>query len=202
MSITTYAELQSAVSNWLHRSDLTSYTPDFITLAESEIFRRLRVADMENSFSSTMTTSGTIATPSGYLDLKHAYIDGTPVQWLERKSAKWIYQNYPTRSAERKPSFIAREGSNFIFGPYPDSQYTVVGVYYKNLGPLSTTLHAVFTNNPDLYLYGSLLAAVPFLKDDKRVPLWQAKYEQTLQSAQQKDDKEYFSGSDLRMVPA
>jgi hypothetical protein len=199
LSITTYAELQTAVSNWLKRSDLTSYIPDFVTLGETRIFRELRSKDMETSFS-TAISSGVIALPTSYLGLKFAYINTSPVQWLSRKSDRWIYENYPTRSATDKPKFIAREGSNFIFGPYPDSGYTVAGVYYKNIGPLSSSAHAVFSANPDLYLFASLVAATPFIKDDKRVPLWEAQYQAILKSEQNKSDKEEYSGAPLQMT--
>lgn len=199
MSITTYAELQTAAANWLNRSDLTTRIPEFITLAESEIFRRLRVSDMETSFSSAMS-NGVVALPTGYLGLKFAYVNSTPVARLTRKPASWIYEKYPFRTAYGRPSFIAREGSNFIFGPFPDSNYTVAGVYYKNLGPLSASDHAVFTNNPDLYLYGTLLAAEPYIKNDKRVPLWREEYSRILASVQMESDKEDESGGGLEMV--
>ena len=39
MSITDYGELKSAVSDWINRDDLTTRVPDFIRLAEAEIFR-------------------------------------------------------------------------------------------------------------------------------------------------------------------
>lgn len=199
MAITTYAELQTAVANWLHRSDLTSAIPDFITLAETEIFRRLRVQDLETAFTGTIS-SNAIALPTSYLDLKYAYVSTTPIQWLDRKSARWIREKYPLTSSSGVPKFIAREGTNFIFGPYADAAYTIAGVYYKNIGPLSSSAHVLFTNNPDLYLYGSLLAAVPYLKDDKRVPLWQAKYEAALIQTQIESDREEFSGAPPAMV--
>jgi len=155
---------------------------------------------METTFVGTVS-AGVIALPTSYIDLKFAYINRTPTQWLERKTNRWIYEKYPLRSSESLPKFIAREGSNFIFGPYPDSNYTLGGVYYKNLGPLSSSAHAVFTNNPDLYLWGSLLQATPFLGNDKRISLWQAKYDQALSSAQLTSDKEEYSGGSLAMVP-
>jgi hypothetical protein len=200
LSLATYSDLQSAVASWLDRSDLTSVVPDLITIAETRIFRELRSKDMETSFS-TAIASGVIALPTSYVGLKYAYVDGTPTQWLERKPAQWIYQNYPTRAAENKPAFIAREGSNFIFGPYPDSAYTVKGVYYKNIGPLSSSAHAVFTANPDLYLFGSLVEAAPYLKNDVRLTLWEARYQQSLKAAQGTSDREDSSGGSLRMVP-
>lgn len=201
MAITTYAELQTAVANWLHRADLTSAIPDFITLCETEIFRHLRTRDNEVAFSGTIdTATNTLALPTSYIDLKYAYVSTTPVQWLDRQGARMIRQEYPYPSAVGVPKFIAREGSNFIFGPTSDAAYTVAGVYYKNLGPLSSSAHAIFTNNPDLYLYGSLLAAVPYIKNDSRVPLWQAAYERCMATAQSASDREQFSGSPLRVV--
>lgn len=199
MSLATYSDLQTAAASWLDRSDLTSNIPDFITIAETEIFRKLRSRDMETAFTSTVS-AGVAALPSSYVALKYAYVNATPVTKLDRKAASWIYEKYPTRSADSRPKFIAREGSNFIFGPYPDSNYTISGVYYKNIGPLSSSAHAVFTNNPDLYLYGTLLAAEPFLKNDKRIPVWRDMYERLLVSAQMTSDKEDESGGGLEMV--
>jgi hypothetical protein len=151
MSITTYAELKTAVANWLARTNLTAYIPDFIMLGERRIYRELRIRAMEASLSSAIA-SGTISVPSGYVEMKFAYIDGTPVQALTKKEGAFIYEFYPTRSADGKPQFFAREVDNFIFGPYPDSNYTVKGVYYKRLDALSdsNTTNWFITNAPDL----------------------------------------------------
>ena len=35
MAITTYAELKTAISNWLDRTDLDDRIPEFIALAEA-----------------------------------------------------------------------------------------------------------------------------------------------------------------------
>lgn len=198
MTISTYADLQSAIASRLRRSDTSSYVADWIQLAETDIFRRLRTKDMETSFSDTIS-SGAVALPTSYIDLKYLYINATPVTRLKRKSASWIYENYPTRSANALPKFVAREGSNFIFGPYPDSNYAVSGVYYKNIGPVSSSAHTVFTNNPDCYLYGSLVMAVRDLKDDAGIERWTPLYEKSLTDAQAASDKEDYSGGGLEM---
>ena len=157
---------------------------------------------METAFSGSISSTGTLALPTSYIDLKFAYINTAPVQWMERKANIWIYQNYPLRSSDGKPKFISREGSNFIFGPYPDSQYSIAGVYYKNIGPLSSSAHALFTNNPDLYLFASLAEAEPYLKNDARVALWKAKYNEIRDQVNQLADEEDISGSNLRITPA
>jgi hypothetical protein len=201
MAITTYAELQTSIKGWLHRADLDSIIPDFITLAEARIFREVRARSMETAFS-TAISSGVIALPTSYIELKYAYVDTTPVQHLKRREARFIYEKYPTRSSGGEPRYIAREASNFIFGPYPDSNYTITGVYYKNIGPVSSSAHTMFTDNPDLYMWGSLAEAEPYMKNDKRITLWETKYAAIRDSINGLAEREDFSGSDLQMTPS
>ena len=201
MSITTYAELKTAVKNWLRRgTEMDSYVDDLVTLGEKRIYRKLRVRAMEEALNSTIA-SGVIAVPSDYVSIKHAYVDGTPVQGLQRKSAEWIYSNYPTRSADGKPKFIARESTNFIFGPYPDSGYTVKGIYYKRLSALSSATNDIFTNHPDLYLFAALAETAIFI-DDKRTELWVARFNDIFNQVQGEEDEEGASGGPLTMAVA
>lgn len=200
MAITTYAQLKTAVTSWLDitASDLTSVIDDLVTVGELRIFRECRTRDMEDSIS-TAISSGTIALPSGYVELKHARIDGTPSQPLERRSAEALYEMYPTRSSSGKPQFIAREGSTFIFGPYPDSGYTVKGVYYKRLTAVASSANALFTANPDLYLFACLAESEIVIGRDARIPIWEAKYNKILADVNGEDRREQASGSTLRM---
>lgn len=153
---------------------------------------------MENALSDTIAL-GVIALPTGYTDLKFAYVNTTPTVHLERRSAEWIYQNYPDRVATGTPKFIARETTNFIFGPFPDSTYTVKGVYYKRFSPLSSATNALFTSNPDLYLFACLAESEPLLGRDGRIALWNAKYQQILAQVNGEDRMEQASGSGLRI---
>lgn len=196
MSITNYSELKTAVADWLARSDLTSYIPDFITLGEARIYREMKVRQMEAALSATIS-SGVIAVPTGYLSMKHAYVDGSPVRPLIRASLEELYNQYPTRSSDRKPVMFARNGSNFEFGPYPDSDYTIKGVYYKKLDALSdaNTSNWLTSDAPDLILFASLLEAEAFIKNDPRLALWEGRYQAAKRNIQEQDDEEDFSGS-------
>lgn len=201
MSITTYAELQTAVENWLKRADLDSIIPDFITLGEKRIFREIRARSMETALNSTIT-SGVIALPADYLDLKFAYVDGSPAKLLQRTTATSLYEQYPLRASTSKPRLIAREGTNFIFGPYPDSTYTIKGIYYAKPTVVSSSANALFTESPDLYLFASLLEAEPYLKNDARLQLWQMKYEQIKGQINDYEKNEAASGSGLQVSVA
>lgn len=206
MALTTYAELKTAVARWTGGSDastaattgMTNTIDDLVTIAESRIFRESRTKDTEASIS-TAIASGVIAVPSDYIALKFAYVDGSPVQTLQPRPAEWIYSNYSTRSATGKPKFIARETTNFIFGPYADSGYTVKGVYYKRLTALSSAVHNLFLNNPDLYLFGCLAESIILIGRDDRIPLWEAKYNKILNDINGVDKTSETANASLQM---
>jgi hypothetical protein len=172
-------------------------------LGESRIYRELRIKTMETALSGTIS-SGVMSLPTDYVELKSAYVDGTPIAKLQRQSIDYIYEKYPYRSSTGKPKFIGREGTNFIFGPYPDSGYTVKGIYYARLPSLSisNTTNWFTINAPDILLWASLCEAEPFLKNDERSVVWEAKYQSAKAAIEAEDDKEQYSGSPLTAKPS
>ena len=177
MTISSYTTLSTSVAAWLDvsSSDISTVVSDLVTVAEKRIFREVRNTTMEAALSVTIS-SGSAAVPADFVELKYAYIDATPTQWLEMRPIAWVYERYPTRSAGGKPKFMAKDGSTFIFGPYPDSGYTVKGVYYKRLSEIQTSVNALLTNYPDLYLFACLAESEQLLGRDKRIPIWESKY--------------------------
>jgi len=196
MALASYANLKTAVADWLADDTLTTYIPDFITLAEARIYRELKVRQMETALSSAIA-SNVLAVPSGFMQMKWAYVDGSPTSPLQQVSLEYLYSKYPTRSSDGKPRYFAREGENFVFGPCPDSTYTIKGVYYKKLTVLSdaNTTNWLITDAPDLILFASLSEAKAFLMDDPRIQLWEAKYANSKSMIEQQDRDEEFSGS-------
>lgn len=196
--ITDYASLKTTIADWLKRTDLTASIPDFIRIAELRIYREMRVRAMETALTGTIA-SGVLAVPSGYVEMKYMRV-GT--QKVQRKDVEWIYKNYPTRTAGSQPKFFAREIDSFIFGPYPDSAYTVTGLYYKALPALSdsNTTNWLITDAPDLILFASLCEAAPYMMNDERIPVWGNKYVATKDRIQTQDANEEFSGSPLAVT--
>jgi|TARA_R110000824_G_scaffold38982_2_gene118475 hypothetical protein len=197
MALTNYTTIKAVIQDYLDRSDLASQLTDFMTLAENRIYRDLRVSAMETALSATIS-SGTIAVPTGYLEMKYAYINASPTSTLQRKDLDYIYTNYPTRSADGKPAYYARQGTNFIFGPYPNSNYSIAGIYYKKLTVLTGTgTNFITADIPEALIFGALVEAEPFLQNDERIPMWENRYQQTIKAAQAQDDGESLSGSPL-----
>lgn len=198
--ITSYATLQSSIAGFLHRTDMTAIIQELIADAEFRIANELRIRAMEANFSQTVASGG-VTLPSAFLEWKHLYVDGDSVQKLERRDPEWIYANYPTRSSNGKPVFFAQEADALMFGPYPDSNYTVKGVYYKKLDALSdsNTTNWFITNAPDLLRYGALCEAAPYMQNDERIGVWEQKYNQVKQRIERTERREKSSGSLLTM---
>jgi len=184
MAIDTYSALQNQVKSFLHRANIldavsSDNVPNLILYGEQWIFRMARTPEMESALSVAMS-AGSAAVPSDYIALKHARIDGTPSRALRMRPSQWILERYPLRSSDQKPSFMGRDGASFIFGPYPDSDYTVLGIYYARPTSVASSDNSLFTANPDLYLFAALAEAEAFVKNDKRVAMWVAKRNQIL----------------------
>lgn len=200
MALSTYADLKTAITGWLDvtTATLTSQIDDLITVGEKRIFREARTRDMETALSSAIS-SGVVALPASYVAMKFAYLNTSPIQVLERRPAEWIYANYPQTTTSGIPQFFARDGSNFIFGPYPDSAYTMNGIYYARLTAISSSVNALFTANPDLYLMAALAEAEMLIGRDPRIAIWESKYQRILADVNGEDKTEDQSGSHLQM---
>ena len=204
MSFSTYAGLKTALSSWLDitASDISTVVDDVIAAGESRIAREVITKDMEASLN-TSTVAGVAAAPTDYKALKFAYIATSPITKIERRSAEWIYENYPDRSVTSiTPGgkvFMGREGSNFIFGPYIGNGITISGVYYKNLPQIQGALNNLFLNNTDLYLFACLAETDLVIGRDPRVPIWEAKYQRILADVNMLATQEENSGSILEV---
>lgn len=202
MSLNSYTNFRTACYTWLDiaTSDVTTTAMnDIIKAGELRVQRDLRIRQMERSFTRTMIADGTITVPADHLELKSAYIDGSPTVKLERVTVENIYDNYPTRSSQDKPRHMAREGNYWIFGPYPDSTYVVKGVEYAQPTAMADTevLNSIFTQVADVYLFAALLESEPFIGRDSRYEIWERKYLTAINACNAQDNRERHSGSSM-----
>ena len=200
MSIATLAELKTQIINTAHRDDLTGYVDNLILLGERYLFRKCRTPEMETTGYSDTMSSGTVSVPSGFLGWKWVQVSGTPTRYLKVRPANWIMEQYPLRSSTQKPFFIGRDGSSFIFGPYPDSDYTILGTYYARPTTVLASPNSFFLANPDAYLFAALGEVNAFVKNVEELPFWQAKRDQIVHDINTEHEDAQMDGS-LRMTP-
>tara|TARA_R110002020_G_scaffold325377_1_gene540974 strand:- start:287 stop:931 length:645 start_codon:yes stop_codon:yes gene_type:complete len=205
MALGTFTELKDAVADWLDRSDLTARIPDFITLAEARLNRDLRIRPMEVR-SSMETTSGQryFNLPGGYLQMRNMQMNTNPITPLEYITPEMLDRLYGSDTTG-KPRAYTLIGDEIQLAPIPDSDYTVEMAFYEKFTPLGDGTSGTVTNNwltlnaPDVLLYGSLLEAEPFIKNDERIALWLNAYSSAIRKLQDADDRDRHSGSAMRI---
>ena len=195
MALTSYSTLKSSIADWLNRDDLTSVIPDFISLAEAQIERRVPTQKMVKRANATIDTPFS-ALPADFLSAKSLVLTSTaPVQPLvfltedELDSKKWVYRT------TGKPIYFALVGNQIEVLPAPDTSYTAELTYVATLAKLSdsNTSNWVLERHPDGYLYGSLLQAAPYLRDDERVALWGPLYSQAIEDMILQNERAAFN---------
>jgi len=202
MSLDTYANLQTAIGDWLNRSDLTSQIPDFISLAEAEMKRRLRRSVTRASL--TITTDATTL-PADCAELRSVYlVSDQPTRDLPfRIGTAEMVAERRARQADvaSRPDTGAVLAGQLLVAPTPDTTYTAEIVYYTQLTPLSNsnTTNAILAEAPDAYLYGALMQAEPYLEHDDRLPVWEKKFDAAIDQLNEVRSREEFGGS-LRAV--
>jgi len=203
-NIGTYAQLQTEIANWLDRTDLTSEIPTFIELAEASFNRTIRAPDMITKDDSFSISSQYTTLPTDTLEIIRIVIDLQPVIVLEYLSPEDLSELRVALTGTGKPYYFTLIGgaSNQLeVLRSPDQTYTSSIIYYTRIPALtdSATTNWLLTNNPDIYLFGALVEAEPYLKNDERMPLWTSRLEQALTTLRLQGERELHSGSSINM---
>jgi hypothetical protein len=76
-----------------------------------------------------------------------------------------------------------------LVAPTPATDYTFEVLYYERVQPLDSSNQTNWFTQyaPQALLYGSLLQAMPFLRNDERIPMWQAQYDLIIQTLKTED---------------
>lgn len=196
--INSYATLSTAIVDYLARGDLASYIPNFIQNTQLKTYRSLRIRPMETLING-VTTGDTFTLPDDYLEMRYLFPSDTPQYLIERTTPELIYARYGTAAQGGRPRYFAREANYLIFYPKPGDGYALRGVYYAMPELLSSTNTSnwFIENAPDLLLYGALLEAQPFLRNDKRIPVWKAMFDESFETVRRQHSSEKFSGGSL-----
>jgi hypothetical protein len=179
VAIGTYAELQTAVGAWLHRADLTSQIPDFITLAEHRMARDLRIAPLVTTGTLTIgaaAASVTLSTLTGLIEVVAAKISTSRLTYVTPDQYDQALLN---ANSVVIPIYYTIIGTTFYVAPSWTAGGSVTVTYVKKETALSgsSTTNWYILNAPDMLLYACLLEAAPYLKDTADAGTWRTYYE-------------------------
>ena len=190
----TFATLKQDVQRYLERgatiaSDpiVFEQIPRLINLAERRIARELKVQGFINVVTTTLNQGQSVYDkPDRWRDTVSINI-GTGVGNTKRKTLftrdyEYLRAYWPDESQTGEPIFYSDyDYSHWLIAPTPDAAYPIEILYYE-LPPLlddTTQTNWLTEYAPQLLLYGTLLEATPFLKNDERIPTWQNFYDRS-----------------------
>lgn len=200
MAISTYTELQTAITNWMGRSDLSSRIPEFIALGESRLNKKLRLLQMEQTGSHSLTSgNSSLSLPTGFLEHIDMYYDTDnhhPVQYSQGEL------NKRKTTATGRPEYFSISDSIY-FERSSDSTYALTQRFYKRWDIISDETNWLLTNAPDAYLYASLLEGAAFTRNSNNIPVWAQAYDRAVADLNRLDSrsrKNAVSGVDRALV--
>ena len=206
MAISTKAELHTAVANWLNRSDLTSRIPEFIALSEASFNRNLRTREM--LVRSTASVTGQyVSLPTDFLEMLNIELTSTtpPKRLVYITSDRSDDYREKENNKTGKPSYYTIEGDSIQLLPTPDATYTLQLNYYQDISALAALADSgnnwLLLAHPDVYLYGTLMQASPYIMDPQSAQQWDGLLARSIQELQASDDKSRYSGGTLNMRP-
>ncbi len=193
-AVMTYDSLVDDISSYLERTDESTLAkiPTFIMLAEQVIASQIKFLGNLTPMQSTMTANQPIIDkPARWHKTvsMNVTVAGEKRPVLLRKY-EYLREYWPNPTETDVPAYYADyDYTHWLVAPTTASNYTFEVLYYERIQPLDssnqTNWFTIYA--PQALLYGTLLQAMPFLKNDERIPMWQAQYDAIMQTLKQED---------------
>ena len=193
-SVMTYDSLTTDITQYLERNDaaVVQQIPQFIMLAEFEIAQQIKTLGQQQVVESVMTVGNPIIQkPARWRKTTSMNLttQSGEIQPIYLRKYEYLRSYSPSVSTTSTPLYYADYNyDNWIVAPTPDYAYSFEVLYYERIQPLSSENQTnwLTQNAPNAMLYGTLLQAMPFLKNDQR-QIFQQKYTEAMQVLKQED---------------
>jgi hypothetical protein len=185
MALSTYSELKKSIESWATNPDAREIIPDFIALAETEMYNNeqaiLKLSLMETISTAVTASSDRIALPDNIEKLRSVRIVSPFVRELEFRTPEQLTRTNSTG----RPIAYSIIGNELQFDLTPNPAYTIEMQYYKRPAPLSDTnpTNEVLTNFPTIYIYGSLHQLFLWSEEDEQAVKYFQKFISAIKGA-------------------
>jgi len=193
-SVMTYDSLVENIQSYLDRTDTDTLAkiPLFIMLSEQIIASQIKFLGNLTVQTSTMTIGQPILDkPARWHKTvsMNVTVAGQKQPVLLRKY-EYLREYTPDATTTGAPVYYADyDYTHWLVAPSPALAYEFEILYYERLQPLDssnqTNWFTIYA--PQALLYGSLLQAMPYIKNDERMPMWQQNYDLIIQTLKTED---------------
>jgi hypothetical protein len=192
--VMTYDSLVEDIQQYLERTDdaTINQIPRFIMLAEQVIASQIKfLGNLTVNTSNMVAATATIDKPARWHKTisMNVTVNGKRQPVFVRKY-EYLREYAPDPSVQGTPKFYADyDYTHWLVAPTPDAAYDYEVLYYERVQPLDSTNQTNWFTiyAPQAMLYGSLLQAMPFLKNDERISMWQQQYDLIINTLKAED---------------
>lgn len=187
----TYDNLVDSVVRWSHRKDILLMIPDFIMLAEYEMYNNAQTQLMTRE----METIEVLTTSEKLIDLPDNFEKMRSITLISGSDSLTIKYQAPEellrRSGSGRPEFYTIIGNQIEFNRVPDAYYDLSITFYKKPCALTETnqTNSVLTGYPNIYLYGVLHQVFLWSEDTDESVKYALKFQDAIKGANKADKK-------------
>lgn len=162
--------------------------PSIINLAERRIARELKVQGFIRAVTRQLQANVAVyLKPDRWRDTISISINGSP---LQARGYEYVRGYWPDETETGVAEFYADyDYQHWLLAPTPSTTATMEVLYYEQPQLLDENNQGNWLTDyaPNVLLYAALLEATPFLKNDERIPVWQAAYDRAAQALNGED---------------
>jgi len=196
-----YGELKTLIAGYLHRADQTDNIITFITLAQARVNRDLDVPEMVSRTTQSVRTRY-VTLPADLRRLMDVQIAvrGGRKSLMPMSASQMDTEHGQVVSGE--PNNYCIRGKEIELQPTPDSAHTLELLYLHRLAALSadSATNDILTDNPNIYVYASMIEASPFIHADERMPVWKDLYKEEVSRLNEEAEDRALSGGPLQIM--
>lgn len=205
-----YTSLVAQIQSYANRNEpnFVAAIPDIINQALSRIYSEAKTIGFQQVVISNMVVgTNTIVKPNDYketISLQYTIPGVTPFStFLYERTYEFCIAYAPNADLMGAPVFysadlnvppLANGGANIFLSPTPDFAYPYQLTYLSFPPTFNINFPTNFLTDryPNLLLYACMVEAIPYLKSDERIPVYESLYNRALQGVN-KDTKERYT---------
>jgi hypothetical protein len=185
--MSTFSQLQTDIKNYMEDdgTEFSTSLTQFISNTELKLSRDLSTPEFKRKVTSAFSSSDPFLTmPTDLVTIEHLQVVNSNVRTiLQLKSDEFILEYWPNRTSTGVPKYYSYFDTSTIYvAPTPSSNLSLEISYKRRLPALSdsNTSNFLTTDAYDALLYGCLIEASLFNRNDKLVQYYTQLYQKAV----------------------
>ncbi len=180
MSLANYSDLQTAVGDWMARSDLSGSAADLILLAEARLNREIPAVETDSTLTGTLDSRRIdISAESCVAPIALFLVESSGD---ERELLQKADGTFPYASSSGVPRYWAIDGTNIDFDCPLDDAYTFRFRFRQKFALATSSTNWLLTEHPDVYLAAVIVWSGGFVRDTETMALFKGALDEGIQS--------------------